>query len=129
MESSTSITVRWGPVECRHRNGEITGYYVRYGKTTELGHRKFQKCLYQKYPCVYGPIQSISQVGEAKVKHLNMPLGNIQCPISPLLRTNVSLERGVDLTECHVESLHERAHEAKHLVPGRLLPHKPRVLQ
>ena len=32
MESSTSITVRWGPVECRHRNGEITGYYVRYGE-------------------------------------------------------------------------------------------------
>ena len=31
MESSTSITVEWGPVECRHQNGEITGYWVRYG--------------------------------------------------------------------------------------------------
>ena len=32
VESSTSITVQWGPVECRHQNGEITGYWVRYGK-------------------------------------------------------------------------------------------------
>ena len=32
MKSSTSITVTWGPVECRHRNGEIIGYYVRYSK-------------------------------------------------------------------------------------------------
>ena len=31
VNSSTSITVHWGPVECRHRNGEITGYWVRYG--------------------------------------------------------------------------------------------------
>ena len=32
VESSTSITVQWGPVECRHQNGEITGYWVRYGE-------------------------------------------------------------------------------------------------
>ena len=32
MENSTSITVTWGPVECRHRNGEIIGYYVKYGE-------------------------------------------------------------------------------------------------
>ena len=32
MESSTSITVQWGPVECRHQNGEITGYWARYGE-------------------------------------------------------------------------------------------------
>ena len=32
VESSTSITVRWEPVECRHRNGEIIDYYVRYGE-------------------------------------------------------------------------------------------------
>ena len=30
MVSSTSINVMWGPMDCRHRNGEITGYYVRY---------------------------------------------------------------------------------------------------
>ena len=30
MVSSTSINVTWGPMDCRHRNGEITGYYVRY---------------------------------------------------------------------------------------------------
>ena len=30
VESSTSITVQWGPVECRHQNGEIAGYMVRY---------------------------------------------------------------------------------------------------
>ena len=29
VESSTSITVRWEPVDCRHRNGEIRGYSVR----------------------------------------------------------------------------------------------------
>ena len=32
VESSTSITVQWGPVECRHQNGEIIGYWVRYGE-------------------------------------------------------------------------------------------------
>ena len=31
MESSTSITVRWGPVNCSHRNGEIIDYSVRSG--------------------------------------------------------------------------------------------------
>ena len=28
---STSITVQWGAVDCIHRNGDITGYSVRYG--------------------------------------------------------------------------------------------------
>ena len=28
--SSTSITAMWGPVPCDHRNGNITGYVVRY---------------------------------------------------------------------------------------------------
>ena len=32
VSSITSITVQWGSVECRHRNGEITGYVVRYGE-------------------------------------------------------------------------------------------------
>ncbi|CAI8043297.1 Neogenin (Fragment), partial [Geodia barretti] len=32
VRSSTSITVQWGPVECIHQNGEITGYRVRYGE-------------------------------------------------------------------------------------------------
>ena len=32
MVSSTSINVTWGPMDCRHQNGEITGYYVRYGE-------------------------------------------------------------------------------------------------
>ena len=30
--TSSSITVQWGPVDCIHRNGDITGYLVRYGK-------------------------------------------------------------------------------------------------
>ena len=32
VKNSTSISVRWEPVECRHRNGEIIDYYVRYGE-------------------------------------------------------------------------------------------------
>ena len=32
VSSLTSITVLWEPVDCRHRNGEITGYSVRYGE-------------------------------------------------------------------------------------------------
>ena len=28
--TSSSITVQWGEVNCIHRNGEITGYSVRY---------------------------------------------------------------------------------------------------
>ena len=27
----SSITVQWGAVDCSHRNGNITGYSVRYG--------------------------------------------------------------------------------------------------
>ena len=29
--TSSSITVLWGTVECIHRNGDITGYSVKYG--------------------------------------------------------------------------------------------------
>ena len=29
--TSTNITVQWGPVDCIHRNGDITGYSVKYG--------------------------------------------------------------------------------------------------
>ena len=92
VESSTSISVSWEPVDCRHRNGEIRGYSVRNWKVGVSEEDRIvsgsnirlqgltkqtvytQKCLYIKsiYPGVYGPIQSISQVGEAKVKHLNM---------------------------------------------------------
>ena len=32
VKSPTTITVHWGPVDCRHQNGEITGYSVRYGE-------------------------------------------------------------------------------------------------
>ena len=30
--SSSSITAQWGPVDCIHRNGDITGYSVQYGE-------------------------------------------------------------------------------------------------
>ena len=33
--TSSSITVQWGPVDCIHRNGDITGYSVRYRRKTE----------------------------------------------------------------------------------------------
>ena len=29
--TNSSITIQWEPVVCIHRNGEITGYIVRYG--------------------------------------------------------------------------------------------------
>ena len=29
--TSTSINVQWGAVDCIHRNGEVTGYSLRYG--------------------------------------------------------------------------------------------------
>ena len=29
--TSSSIAVQWGPVDCNDRNGDITGYSVRYG--------------------------------------------------------------------------------------------------
>ena len=35
MESSTAISVQWGPVvACADQNGPITGYSVRYGTET-----------------------------------------------------------------------------------------------
>ena len=30
-DTSSSITVQWGAVDCVHRNGNITGYSVQYG--------------------------------------------------------------------------------------------------
>ena len=35
--TSTTITVQWGPVECIHHNGVITGYSVQYtgGESTQ----------------------------------------------------------------------------------------------
>ena len=30
-EVTSSITIQWGAVNCIHRNGDITGYSVRYG--------------------------------------------------------------------------------------------------
>ena len=33
--TSSSITVQWGAVPCIHRNGDITGYIVRYGSQTQ----------------------------------------------------------------------------------------------
>ena len=30
-DTFSSITVQWGAVDCIHRNGDITGYSVRYG--------------------------------------------------------------------------------------------------
>ena len=35
----TTITVQWGPVNCIHRNGEITGYSVQY---EEMGSERTQ---------------------------------------------------------------------------------------
>ena len=32
--TSSRITVQWGPVDCIHRNGDITGYSVQYGSET-----------------------------------------------------------------------------------------------
>ena len=34
--TDTTITIEWEPVECRHRNGEITGYNVTYYHGTEM---------------------------------------------------------------------------------------------
>ena len=44
MESSTAITVQWGPVEpCDQQNGVITGYSVRYGEVgTSEGERRVE---------------------------------------------------------------------------------------
>ena len=43
MESSTAITVQWGPVEpCDQQNGDITGYSVRYW---EVGNSEGEKSI------------------------------------------------------------------------------------
>ena len=40
--TSSSITVQWGPVDCARRNGDITGYSVRYG---EVGSAEGERTL------------------------------------------------------------------------------------
>ena len=32
MVTSNRIRIQWEPVDCKHRNGDITGYRVRYGE-------------------------------------------------------------------------------------------------
>ena len=32
--TSSSITVQWKPVDCIHRNGDLTGYSVQYGEVS-----------------------------------------------------------------------------------------------
>ena len=31
--TSSTVSVQWGPVECVHQNGDITGYSLQYGET------------------------------------------------------------------------------------------------
>ena len=38
--STSSITFQWDPVDCIHRNGDITGYLVRYGVEGDEGMRQ-----------------------------------------------------------------------------------------
>ena len=40
--TSSSITVQWRKVDCIHRNGDITGYSVRYG---EIGSTEGERTL------------------------------------------------------------------------------------
>ena len=35
--NSSSITVQWGPVDCIHRNGDITGYIICYNILNNSG--------------------------------------------------------------------------------------------
>ena len=48
--TSSSITVQWGPVDCIHRNGDITGYSVQYG---EVGSGSTQTMLVSGTPRRY----------------------------------------------------------------------------
>ena len=44
--TSTTITVQWGAVDCIHRNGDITGYSVRYGvQGSAVGDRTVEMVL------------------------------------------------------------------------------------
>ena len=53
--TSSSFTVQWGAVDCIHRNGDITGYSVRYGvqgsgegdRTVEMASGDSTEGLYQ----------------------------------------------------------------------------------
>ena len=42
--TSSSITVQWGPVDCTHRNGDITGYSVQYG---EVGSAEGERTVHE----------------------------------------------------------------------------------
>ena len=37
--TNSSITVQWGPVDCIHHNGDITGYSVQYGVEGSVSNR------------------------------------------------------------------------------------------
>ena len=45
--TSYSIVVLWGPVDCIHHNGDITGYIVKYGgKIHDAGEKNYYAGLH-----------------------------------------------------------------------------------
>ena len=47
--TTSSITVQWGTVDCIHRNGDITGYLVRYGLESDGRNRKTEDASEEVY--------------------------------------------------------------------------------
>ena len=39
--TSSTVSVQWGPVECVHQNGDITGYSLQYGETNGIKNDTF----------------------------------------------------------------------------------------
>ena len=69
----TNITVQWGPVECSHHNGEITGYSVKlYREVGDsgrvvgriLGTKRMEVTLHEIIPAVYSiGVAAVNNIG------------------------------------------------------------------
>ena len=69
----TTITVQWGPVECSHHNGEITGYSVKLyreggdsGRVVGrlLGSERTDFTLFELTPAVYSiGVAAVNNIG------------------------------------------------------------------
>ena len=93
----TTITVQWGPVECSHHNGEITGYSVKLyrevgdgGRVVEIsiGTKQMEITLYELTPAMYSiGVAAVNNIGTgpystavtAKVDGKHYNVSQFQC--------------------------------------------------
>ena len=81
-DTSSSITVQWGAVDCIHRNGDVTGFSVQYGvegsgstQTVSISGGSVTKAtLSELTPSTTYSIEVAAVTGEDRIGVYSLPL-------------------------------------------------------